>query len=230
MSIHVKIKQTFELVCFEYLEMFKTHYPKASGGGINEANQTYYFCKSLSQVINDDLALDEIKSAVSLETPYGDKKRMDGIVISPSTKEVFLIQAKRLKNSQMHSVVNDVIKVYDERDNILNKIELTDSSISYKVYLIILADMWVHNSKKVNSANRLSIPKWWAGNDSEEVERNFKEFRYPLVTPQSFFVEDLPKEIVWDNKNQLIHRFDSVPSKKILDEYCLFCGYNEIIT
>jgi hypothetical protein len=229
-SVINKVKKAFDLVCLEYLEMFKTHYPKATGGGLNEANQTYYFCKNLSQVINDTLSTGDIKSAVSLETPYGKNMRMDGVVVSPATKEIFFIQAKRLKSSQMDSVVKDVIKVYEAKDKLLNKIEQTDSSIIYKKYLVILADVWVHNSNAITSENRLSIPKWWAGEDSEGIKINFNnpEYKYPLLTPKNFFVEDVPKEINWKNKNQLIHRFSSIPSKKILDEYCLFCGFNEI--
>ena len=33
MPVITKVKKAFDLVCLEYLEMFKTHYPKASGGG-----------------------------------------------------------------------------------------------------------------------------------------------------------------------------------------------------
>ncbi|MEF1281079.1 hypothetical protein QTO05_18435 [Vibrio fortis] len=234
MSVHNKIKKAFNVVCDEYLEMFKTHYPKASGGGINEANQTYYFCKSLSQVINDNLSVGEVMSAVSLETPYGTGKRMDGVIVSPATKEVFLIQAKRLKNSQMDSVIRDVNKVYENRADLLNKIKISDSSIDYKIYLVILADMWLHNSKSRVAVDRLTIPLWWAGESSEEIKRNFedKAFKYKLLAPESYFVDDIPKEIAWNNKNQLIHRFydykKALPTKPVLDEYCLFCGFSEI--
>ncbi|CED59175.1 Putative uncharacterized protein [Moritella viscosa] len=234
MLAHAKVKTAFDLVCSEYLDMFKTHYPKASGGGINEANQTYYFCKNLSQVINEGLTISEVKSAVSLETPYGSNKRMDGVVISPATREIFLIQAKRLKSSQMDSVIKDVNKVYVDRDNILNKIQISDNSIDYKVYLVILADMWLHKSKARKEANRLTIPIWWAGDNSEEIKRNFEdnEFKYTLLPPEGYFVDNIPKDIIWDNKNQLIHRFydykNGLASKKVLDEYCLFCGCGEI--
>ncbi|WP_305810577.1 hypothetical protein [Photobacterium leiognathi] len=126
--------------------MFKTHYPKASGGGLNEANQTYYFCKNLSFVLNESLSEHDIKSSVSLETPYGVKQRMDGVIVSPSTAKIYLIQAKRLKNSKNQHIISDVKKVYDVKDDLLNKVQLTNKSISYKVYLVILADMWLHKS------------------------------------------------------------------------------------
>ena len=212
--------------------MFKTHYPRASGGGLNEANQTYYFCKNLSFVLNDTLSEQDLKASVSLETPYGAKKRMDGVVVSPSTAEIYLIQAKRLKNSQTQQVIKDVKKAYDVKDDILNKVHLTDKSISYKVYLVILADMWLHKSTSKGSMDRLSIPRWWLGEDSTELKRNFidNEFRHDLVTPESYFTDEVPSELVWDN--QLLHRFydykHGLAEKEVLSEYCLLCGHSEI--
>lgn len=234
MPAYEKVKKAFNLVCSEYLDMFKTHYPKASGGGINEANQTYYFCKCLSQIINDDLGIKDVKAAVSLETPYGNGKRMDGVVVSPATKEVFLIQAKRLKNSQMNSVIDDVNKAYKNRSSFIGKIQMSDNSIDYNIYLVILADMWLHDSKSKKEIDRLTIPLWWAGETSIEIQRNFKDnkFKYDLLEPERYFVTDLPKEIPWDNKHQLIHRFydykEALTSKSVLEEYCLFCGCSEI--
>lgn len=228
----INIKKAFDLTCSDYLDMFKTHYPRAFGGGLNEANQTYYFCKNLSFVLNSTLSEQDIKASVSLETPYGDQKRMDGVVVSPSTTEIYLIQAKRLKNSQTRQVIKDVKKVYDVKDDILNKVQLTDKSISYKVYLVILADMWLHKSTSKGSMDRLSIPRWWLGEDSTELKRNFidKEFRHDLVTPESYFTDEVPSELVWDN--QLLHRFydykHGLAEKEVLSEYCLLCGHSEI--
>jgi hypothetical protein len=226
------IENAFDLVCSEYLDLFKTHYPVASGGGMNEANQTYYFCKSLSQVINDNLSAQEIKSAVSLETPYGKNMRMDGVVVSPSTKEVFLIQAKRLKNSQMDAVIDDVKKVYDSRSTLLNKIQKANDPTKYKVYLVILADMWLHKSNSKKQVNRLTIPLWWAGENSEEIKVNFSDNKFNLLPPERYFVNDVAQLFTWENKNQLIHRFfdyeGELPKKSVLNEYCLFCGSCEI--
>jgi len=233
-SAFTTIKKAFNLACSEYIGLFKTHYPVASGGGMNEANQTYYFCKSLSQIIDDDLSETQVKSAVSLETPYGKSKRMDGVVVSPSTAEVFLIQAKRLKSAQMNAVIEDVYKVYESRSELLDKIQKSDDSINYKVYLIILADMWLHKSTPRKEVNRLTIPLWWAGNQSEEIKHNFIEnkFKFKLLTPERYFVDDVSEIIKWENKNQLIHRFfnyeEALPNKSVLEEYCLLCGSCEI--
>lgn len=212
--------------------MFKTHYPRASGGGLNEANQTYYFCKNLSFVLNSTLSEQDIKASVSLETPYGAQKRMDGVVVSPATAEIYLIQAKRLKNSQTQQVIEDVKKVHDVKDDILNKVQLTDRAISYKVYLVILADMWLHKSTAKGSRDRLSIPRWWLGKNSTELKRNFidNEFHHDLVTPESYFTDEVPHELIWDN--QLLHRFydykQGLAEKEVLSEYCLLCGHSEI--
>ncbi|MCX8892256.1 hypothetical protein [Vibrio parahaemolyticus] len=228
----INIKKAFELMCSDYLDMFKTHYPRASGGGLNEANQTYYFCKNLSFVLNERLSEQDIKSSVSLETPYGVQKRMDGVVVSPSTAEIFLIQAKRLKNSQTQHIIGDVKKAYNVKDDILNKVQLADKSISYKVYLVILADMWLHKSTSKGSIDRLSIPMWWLGEDSTELKRNFinNEFHHDLLAPKSYFTDEVPPELIWDN--QLLHRFydykQGLAEKEVLSEYCLLCGHSEI--
>ncbi|MFH4458070.1 hypothetical protein [Vibrio alginolyticus] len=228
----INIKKAFDLTCSDYLDMFKTHYPRASGGGLNEANQTYYFCKNLSFVLNGTLSEQDIKASVSLETPYGAQKRMDGVVVSPSTAEIYLIQAKRLKNSQTQQVIEDVKKAYDVKDDILNKVQLADMSISYKIYLVILADMWLHKSISRGSRERLSIPRWWLGEDSTELKRNFidNEFHHDLVTPKSYFTDEVPRELIWDN--QLLHRFydykQGLAEKEVLAEYCLLCGHSEI--
>jgi hypothetical protein len=221
-----KIKIAFDLVCSDYKEMFKTHYPKASGGGINEATQTYYFCKNLSQTINHKLSENEVKASLSLEMPYGKNKRMDGVIVSPSTKEIFLIQAKRLKNSQTESIVDDVNKVFYEKKDVLNKIELSDDSIDYSIYLVILADMWLHNSTPRKTKNRLSIPNWWAG-------ESYTDDAFELLQPsEDTFIQQVPFELNWKNENQLIYRFhdftDYLDSKSVLNEYCLFCGFSKI--
>lgn len=227
-----KIKKAFELVCFDYLDMFKTHYPRAAGGGLNEANQTYYFCKNLSYVLDENLSDNDIKSSVSLETPYGDKRRMDGVIVSPSTSEIYLIQAKRLKNSQTQHIISDVKKAYDVKGDILKKVQLTDKSINYKVYLVILADIWLHKATSRGSMNRLSIPTWWLGENSMELKRNFADnkFHYDLVIPESYFTDEVPNELTWNN--QLLHRFYDykygLPEKKVLSEYCLLCGHSEL--
>lgn len=226
-----RIKKAFDLVCIDYIDMFKTHYPQAAGGGLNEANQTFYFCKNLSVVINDSLSESDIKSAVSLETPYGDKKRMDGLIVSPSTQEIYLVQAKRLKNSQTKSIISDIKKAYEVRNDILKKIDITDKSINYKVYLVILADMWLHKSKRKCAIDRLSIPKWWLGENSPVLDFNFNYHEFnDLLSPNSYFIDEVPKELNWNH--QLMHRFydykNGLPEKDVLSEYCLLCGHCEM--
>lgn len=227
-----KIKKAFDLVCSDYIDMFKTHYPGASGGGLNEANQTYYFCKNLSSVINKDLSKQDVKSSVSLETPYGIRKRMDGVIVSPTTEEVFLIQAKRLKDSKTEHVISDINKVYDAKDSLLSKLQVSNQNISYKVYLVIIADMWLHQSTSRSPKDRLSIPKWWLGEESEELNRNFIQNRFhsELTPPDSYFVDETPQDLAWEH--QILHRFynykEGLATKDILSEYCLLCGHTKI--
>jgi len=47
-----KIRKAFNQTCNDYSNLFKTHYSKASGGGLNEATQTHCFCKNLVKILN----------------------------------------------------------------------------------------------------------------------------------------------------------------------------------
>lgn len=234
MNARIKIKKAFQMVFEDYKGLFKTHYPKASGGGMNEATQTYYFCKNLTKLINNTLENEEIEASSSLEMSYGAKKRMDGVVVSPSTNEIYLIQSKRLKNSNTNSVIRDVVKVNAEKTEVLKKMQLNNFKDNFSTYIVILADMWLHKNTPRKNMNRLAIPNWWVGNNYEVIKENFKDnpFHYSLIKPDEMFVNQVPSTLQWKNENQFLHRFydykDYFKEKPVLREYCLLCGFAEI--
>lgn len=228
------IKQAFKRTFKDYNDMFKTHYPRASGGGLNEATQTYYFCKNLANIINENLCENKIKAGVSLELPVKNRKRIDGIVVSPESNEIFYIETKRLKGASKNNkkgILNDVNKIWENRDYIWeNGIVINCEKVKTVEYIVILADMWIENRKQ-----RREIPYWWAGTENKMIEEYFLKkhpFRIAIVdsvNKERFYEQEYTKKFDWDKNNQLIYRFYYYDkTKNSLQDYCLLCGYSKI--
>jgi len=231
------IEKAFNSMFKSYKKMFETHIPRINDGALPEANQTYYFCQNLVKELNNG-------AEASLEVPIilkGRKKRVDGIVVSPSTNQIFYIEAKRLKagnEATRQLIYKDIYKVLDanRKEFVKEYINFNCEYEEVKEYIVILADLWIEGNYK----NRNEIPFWWCGNDNSKLsDFNIEKFGNPKSTFIKGILQDDSKgtplrksisskdELGWINKNQYIKRFTNYKShkeKKYLQNYCLLVG------
>ena len=157
-----RITRAFNQMATSYKNNLGIFWPTVGSRGITEANQVHEFCKAFESI--------DIGSFSYLEVPFGERGRIDGVIIDPTeTKpKLILIEAKRIKengyNKAYESIKGDVkrlieTKVDDDKDGIFDLAERADDSMrrnGIDVYFVYLADVWIGNKR--GSFN--VIPTW----------------------------------------------------------------------
>ncbi len=233
------IENALDRTAESYKKMFEIFIPKMNHGAFHEANQTYYFCGNLVDELNS--TIENNKAVASLEVAIkenGKSKRIDGVVVSPATKEIFYIESKRLENGntgtkgKRQAVFDDIKKIINaERENLIKDMLPTFYSdfSQVKQYIVILADLWIEGNRK----NRNEIPFWWCGEDKTKQLGYFKDITEKFGKPSKYFIEEeQAKKLNWSFDNQYIKRFseyEMLPKKSALPNYCLLAGCAELV-
>lgn len=194
--------------------------PRISYGAIHEANQTHFFCNELADTYSP-------KASLTFEAPIineaGNKKFIDGLVISKESKKIFYIESKRLTNGsniRRGYIYSDIEKILDalRADSFKELFDVDFSMV--EEYIIVLADLWIDQKAQ----NRNEIPFWWCGKENQENVTELISGIDKFSNPDKYFSEgDITKKIGWSNNNQIIDR--PLNEGSFIDYYLLlgFC-------
>ncbi len=105
-----------------------------------ERNLTVNFSKTYEK--------NHTNSITWFELPFtGNTCHLDAMIVDYDSKEVFFIEAKRIKlTRKIKSMCDDIKRIYELYDN--KAVELSGRLVNYndyKYYGVILADVWVEN-------------------------------------------------------------------------------------
>ena len=132
-----------------YDSILNAFYPSLGSTGFQERNLTVNFSKAYESAYEKDTVFSWF------ELQFGDKKNnhFDCLIINETRKEVFLIESKRFTNttSKKSSVSLDIKRI---NDFVVGGMDDRFKRYSgYKVYGLILADVWTENNKKIDIYN-----------------------------------------------------------------------------
>lgn len=127
-----------------YQNILSSFYPSVGNTGFQERNLTVNFSKAYEKTFSHD----DVFSWFELQFGENNNNHFDCLIVNRSQKELFLIEAKRFSNTtgKKDSVLEDV-----ERINSFVKAKMDDrfdGFKDYRVYGLILADVWQENQKK----------------------------------------------------------------------------------
>ena len=137
------LEVTFEKTQSIYERILREFYPSLGSTGFQERNLTVNFSKAYEYVCKTDNVLSWF------ELQFGDKKNnhYDCLIINNTRKELFIVESKRFTSSmKKQSVLNDIERINSFVKNGLD--ERFDDYKNYKVFGVILADVWKENNTK----------------------------------------------------------------------------------
>lgn len=145
----IDFKRVFDEYIRIYQSIFDILYPSKNSTGFQERNQTVNFVKAYEKTYFKDVV------ASWFEFQFGKKNNnhIDALIVNKTTKEIFLIESKRFRNeSDLESSTKDYIRMTEQftLSEFNNRI---DNHNDYRVYGIILADVWTENDTKINIYN-----------------------------------------------------------------------------
>ncbi len=192
--------------------------PRISYGAIHEVNQTHCFCVELAKTFTNAFLSFEIP----IENKDGNKKFIDGLVISKDLKKIFYIESKRLTNGssiRRGYIYADIQKVLDADRQMLLEEVFKKNANEVEEYIVVLADLWIDQKAQ----NRNEIPYWWCGEKNQEkVTKSIKGID-KFATPGRYFIDDnITKEIGWSSDNQFI---DKPLNNGNFKDYYLLLGF-----
>ncbi len=151
-------KSIFKSICDEYkrnyVEIFKHIYPSKNSTGFTERNLSVNFSKAYEKIITKENQ--DCISWFEFQFDETNNKHYDAIIINSTVKEILVIEAKRYNNlsRKINSVINDIARINKFLTEILRKDDRRIPSIeSYKIYGVILADIWIGNTSSVKQKN-----------------------------------------------------------------------------
>lgn len=192
--------------------------PRISYGAIHEANQTHYFGEELAKTFPSA----SLSFEIPIKNENGNKKFIDGLVISKESKKIYYIESKRLTNGndiRRGYIYSDIKKIVDAKRPSLLKEIFKDDFNEVEEYIIVLADLWVDQKAK----NRNEIPFWWCGKENQGNIIEFVKSVDKFNSPDRYFVDnEITRKIGWSNKNQFI---DRPLNNKDFKDYYLLLGF-----
>lgn len=152
----INLTDVFCLYKSYYVDILKCIWPSIDSNGFQERNLTVNFTNAYKEIaeINNESAI------VWFEFQCGDngKKHVDALLMNITSKEIFVIEAKRYNNvnQKVKSVAWDVKRIqeffYDKSIFIERLGDISD----YKFYGMILADVWCETKSKIDIAQLYS--------------------------------------------------------------------------
>lgn len=144
-----KVFEKYESI---YNNIFSLFYPALESNGFTERNLTVNFSKAYEQTYCND----RIFSWFELPL-LGNKnnEHFDCIIVNVDRKEVFFVEAKRYPSvkSKKESSKGDIIRIEDYIKKYFYKDPRFENYSDYKLYGLILADVWQENTSKVKLYN-----------------------------------------------------------------------------
>ena len=137
------LEATFENTQFIYERILEEFYPSLGSTGFQERNLTVNFSKAYENVCKAERVFSWF------ELQFGDKNNnhFDCVIINNTRKELFIAESKRFTSSmKKQSVLNDIGRINSFVKNGLD--ERFDDYKNYKVFGVILADVWKENNTK----------------------------------------------------------------------------------
>ncbi|MCD4737283.1 MAG: hypothetical protein K8R53_14665 [Bacteroidales bacterium] len=141
------IKEVFTKTCWRYEQMLEDYYPSHGNTGFTERNITFNFCCAFLKENNDENLI------IWQEVPIKDKEdksyrdHIDSLIIDDKNRTLFLIEAKRLNETEkMNSIRKDFKRLKNNWSSI--NFGKKEDRKSYHKYLLILADFWKPDKKK----------------------------------------------------------------------------------
>ena len=135
-----------------YIDILKCIWPSIDSNGFQERNLTVNFTNAYKEIAknNNEYAI------VWFEFQCGDngKKHVDALLMNTTSKEIFVIEAKRYNNvnQKIKSVAWDVRRIQDffcNKDKLVSRLgDISD----YQFYGMILADVWCETASKIEVA------------------------------------------------------------------------------
>ena len=135
----------FSLYHSYYRKIFSVLYPAKNSTGFTERNLSVNFSKAY-EVLNPD-------SVSWFEFQFGERNNLhyDCIVVNAEKKEILIIESKRFSNpsSKVAEIENDITRINLSRGIYSEEFSTRISNFpDYKIYGIILADVWTETKEK----------------------------------------------------------------------------------
>ena len=126
-----------------YTRIFEEFYPAEGSNGFTEQNQSVNLSKAFESIYPDSFSWFELPMK---------REHIDVIIVNPSKKEIFIIEAKRfsLLKKKIKSIAFDIIRTSKAKDfEIFNKDSNGKRFKDYTFYGLVLADIWTETANKI---------------------------------------------------------------------------------
>ena len=141
------LEKVFETYKDIYLKIVDSFYPSLGSTGFQERNLTVNFSKAYEKTFENEMVFSWF------ELQFGENKdnHFDCVIVNQSKKEIYFVESKRFTNttSKTASIRHDVKRIQDYVDKDFSIDERFDKFKEFKVYGLILADIWLENNKKI---------------------------------------------------------------------------------
>ena len=140
------IEQVFSNFKKEYDHILDSFYPSLGSTGFQERNLTTNFAKAYEKTFNED------DIVVWFELQFGEQKNnhFDCLIINKNKQHIYLIESKRFvsADAKKNSVQKDIERINNYVSVGFKKDERFEKFKNYKVFGLILADVWEESDAK----------------------------------------------------------------------------------
>ena len=141
-----RLEKVMEIYHNRYNDILERIKPSIKSNGFAEHNQTVNFVSAYELIAGDNKEV--VSSWYEFQIPNG--KRIDGIIINHSAKEIYLIEAKRISRNKVQDKKAELVADYRrimQLDKVIRFTEvLKGENVSdYSIYGILLFDIWTEN-------------------------------------------------------------------------------------
>ena len=152
------LESIFNLYKSRYLRIFEKIYPARNSTGFPERNLSVNFTKAYETYYSNC----DVISWFELQFGENDNYHLDAVVANYTTKEIFLVEAKRFSNlaKKKEEIKEDIVRIHKLKEELLKECDCNSARIDLKmfnsIYGVVLADLWTENdTKKKYSLNIL---------------------------------------------------------------------------
>ena len=153
------LEQVFDNYKKIYQNILDSFYPSLGSTGFQERNLTVNFSKAYERTYVND----EVSSWFELQ--FGEKKNnhFDSIIINRSKKIIYIVEAKRYStpDAKKNSSINDITRIEEYVKNDFNVDPRFKNYKNYKIYGIILGDVWQESNPKKDLYNSFHNKKFF---------------------------------------------------------------------